>query len=235
MADRSVRSRVTALLVVLLAACASQVAPPPTQQARRPADFPDGFYRQLAAQGKPVFAADSAASLVTIEVRRSGSLAQFGHDHVIASREVSGYIAPDEQHADLFLPLEGLVVDEPALRAQAGLDTQPSADDIAGTRRNMVDKVLETGRYPFAQVTIRPADAETSPSALRVSVTLHGTTQIVESDLKLDTSRDTMEVTGAFAIEQSKFGIVPFSILGGAIAVQDRVAISFRLHAVRMR
>jgi hypothetical protein len=43
-----------------------------------------------------------------------------------------------------------------------------------------------------------------------------------------------MDVTGTFAIEQSKFGIAPFSILGGAIAVQDRVSISFRLRALRM-
>jgi hypothetical protein len=59
-------------------------------------------------------------------------------------------------------------------------------------------------------------------------------TRIVEPDLRFETSPDTMEVTGAFAIAQSEFGIVPFAILGGAIAVQDRMSISFRLRAVRV-
>ena len=234
MADRRITCGIVALLVVLLAACASQVAAPPPQEARGPADFPDGSYRQLVAQRKPVFQVDSVASLVTVEVRRSGSLAQFGHDHVIASRDVSGYIAPDEQRADLFLPLDALVVDEPALRVQSGLVSQPSADDIAGTRRNMLEKVLETGQYPFVQVAIRASDTGTSARALRVSVTLHGMTRIVEPDLRFETSPDTMEVTGAFPIAQSEFGIVPFAILGGAIAVQDRISISFRLRAVRV-
>jgi hypothetical protein len=233
LADRRFTRSIVALLVVLLAACATQVAPPP-QETRRPADFPEALYRQLAAQGKPVFQVDSAASHATIEVRRSGSLAQFGHDHVIASHDVAGYVAPDERRADLFVSLDTLAVDEPALRAQAGFDTQPSADDIAGTRRNMLEKVLESGQYPFVQIAIRGADAAASPPALQVSVTLHGTTRIVEPELRLETSSDSMDVTGTFAIEQSKFGIVPFSILGGAIAVQDRVIISFRLHALRV-
>jgi len=234
LADRRFTRSIVAILVVLLAACASQVAPPPLREAGKPADFPDAFYRQQVAQGKPVYQVDPAASLVTIAVRRSGSLAQFGHDHMIASHDVSGNIAPDEQRADLFLPLDTLIVDEPALRAQAGLDTQPSAEDITGTQRNMQDKVLETGRYPYVQIAITGSDAGASPPALRTTVTLHGVTQIVEPDLKIDTKPDTMDVTGTFAIEQSKFGIAPFLILGGAIAVQDRVGISFRLHALRM-
>jgi hypothetical protein len=40
--------------------------------------------------------------------------------------------------------------------------------------------------------------------------------------------------TGTLAIEQSEFGITPFSILGGAIAVKDRVDIAFRIVATRM-
>ena len=57
--------------------------------------------------------------------------------------------------ADLYVPLDTLVVDEPALRAEAGFDTQPSAADIAGTRRNMLEKVLEADRYPFALIAVK--------------------------------------------------------------------------------
>ena len=44
-----------------------------------------------------------------------------------------------------------------------------------------------------------------------------------------------MTATGSLAIDQSQFGIVPFSILGGAIAVQDRVNITFQIVASRVR
>jgi len=40
-----------------------------------------------------------------------------------------------------------------------------------------------------------------------------------------------MSITGMLGLNQSDFGIVPFSILGGAIQVQDRISLRFRIHA----
>jgi hypothetical protein len=40
-------------------------------------------------------------------------------------------------------------------------------------------------------------------------------------------------VAGAFTLKQTDFGIVPLSLFGGAIEVQDAVDIRFRLRAVR--
>ena len=168
----------------LLAACATRVAAPPTVPAGAPAEFPAAYYQGILARGAPVFRIDPARSLVVIVVRRGGSLTQFGHDHVIASHDVAGYIAPDEGRADLYVPLDALVVDEPALRSEIGLDTQPSPDDIAGTRRNMLEKVLETDRYPYATIAVsdRPASGGSQP--LRVAIGLHGTTRTVEAPVQ---------------------------------------------------
>jgi hypothetical protein len=47
---------------------------------------------------------------------------------------VQGLIAPGDGRADLVVPLAELSVDEPALRAEGGLDTQPSEADIAATQ-----------------------------------------------------------------------------------------------------
>src|SRR5947208_14526955 len=106
-----------------LAGCAPRLPEPAQGPAAPPADFPEGYYREAAAQGKPVFRVDSRESLVVIEVRRSGSLARLGHDHVVASHEVGGYVAPDEGRADLYVALARLAVDEAALRPEAGFDT----------------------------------------------------------------------------------------------------------------
>lgn len=203
--------------------------------ARGLADFPSGYYLSLVEQGRPVLRIDPDRSLVVIEVRRAGSLAQLGHDHVVASHAVAGYIAPDQGRADLYTALDTLVVDEPALRDAAGFGPHPSPADVAATRRNMLEKVLESDRHPFVRIAVNGAAAGQRAQRLRVAVTLHGSTQYVDAQFKVQAAAEEAEVTGSFAIDQSQFGIVPFSVLGGAIAVQDRLDVKFRLRAVPVR
>lgn len=235
MAERRIALWVAAAFTALLAACATKVAAPPEAAARRPAEFPDAYYQGMLAQGAPVFRVDPDRSLVLIVVRRGGSFSQFGHDHVVASHDVVGYIAPDEGRADLYVPLDALVVDEPDLRSEIGLDTQPSAEDIAGTRRNMLEKVLETDRYPYAMIAANSTVAGGSAQRLRVAVALHGVTRSVDAPVQYRRAGDEVTATGTLAIDQSQFGIVPFTVLGGAIAVQDRVNITFQIVASRVR
>ena len=231
MADPRNRLGGVAVFVAFLAACVPQVTAPPEIERRGPAEFPDAYYRGLQAQGRPVFRVDPLRSLVVIEVGRDGSLAQFGHDHVVASHDVSGYISQDDGRADLYVPLDALVVDEPALRAEAGFDTQPSPADIAGTRRNMLERVLDTDRYRYALIAVNAVGEGGSTRQIRAAITLHGTTQFVDSAATLEKTAEDVFVTGTIAIDQSGFGIAPFSILGGAIAVRDRVNITFRIRA----
>ena len=235
MVKSRIRTGFVVLLIGLLAACAARVDVPPPAETRLPAGFPDADYRQRLVQGQAVFRVDSGRSLVVIEVRRGGTLARFGHDHVVASRDVAGFVAPEAGRADLHVPLDALVVDDPGLRAQAGLDTVPSADDVVGTRRNMLEKVLQTGRYPDALIAVRDLGPGTGVRRLRAEVTLHGATVAVDVDARIDREADEIAVTGTLPLDQSWFGIVPFSILGGALAVQDRVIVRFRIRASRIR
>src|SRR5258708_19934014 len=92
------------LLSTILAGCAPLLREPAPAPAAPPADFPEPYYREALAQGKPVFRVDPAESLIVIEVRRSGSLARLGHDHVVASHEVGGYVPPDQGPPPLYLP-----------------------------------------------------------------------------------------------------------------------------------
>ena len=234
MAERRFALWAAAAVTALLAACATQVAAPPEATTRRPAEFPEADYQGMLARGEPVFRLDPVRSFAVIVVRRGGSLAQFGHDHVVASHDVAGYIAPDQGRADLYVPLDALVVDEPALRSEIGLDTQPSPADVAGTRGNMLQKVLETDRYPFALIAVKGA-AASSGQPLQVAVSLHGVTRSVDVPVQYRRAADEVTASGAFAIDQSQFGIVPFTVLGGAIAVQDRLNVTFQIVASRVR
>jgi len=195
-----------------------------------PQAFPTSVYERAAAQGEAVYRIDAANSLVVLTVRRGGSLARFGHDHVIASRSVQGYVAPAQGRADLYLPLAELTVDEPELRTEAGLDTQPSASDIEGTRANMLDKVLRVTEFPHALVQVRDVDAK-APSSGTVSITLLGTTRTSTIPLSLTMTRDSIRATGTMELKQSDFGIVPFSLFGGALQVKDEFELRFDVRA----
>jgi hypothetical protein len=220
---------VAAALAGILAACAQ--LPRVEAPSAPPAEFPEAYYLQALKQGKPVFRVESRESLVVIEVRRSGSLARLGHDHVVASREVVGYVAPDEGRADLYVALARMQVDEPALRAEAGLDTQPGESDVEGTRANMLEKVLEAEKFPFALVGVSGANARRGDVPLSVTITLHGSTRTLQVPARIDADADRMSVTGTFSFDQTDFGITPYSLLGGAIAVQNRVDLRFRIIA----
>ncbi len=228
---RFIRAGMAAAVAALLAACAPVATrEPPAREAALPPDFPVEYYRAAAARGERVLRIDTANSRVVIEVRREGSLAHLGHDHVVASRDVAGYVLADAGRADLAIPLAKLTVDEPELRTEAGLDTQPSAADIAGTRRNMLASVLDAERHPYAVIHVVRAEARSD--RLAVAITLHGVTQRFDVPARIEADAGGIVVSGRLSFDQSAFRIVPFSVLGGALAVRDRLDLRFRVRAV---
>ena len=222
-----VRAYFAVLLALLLASCTPQVttvAPAPV-----PAGFPDAHYRQAAARGSKVLRIDAVHSLVLIQVYRAGSLARLGHDHVVASHDVRGFVALDEGRTDLYLPLEGLVVDEPGLRAEAGFNTPVSPEVAESTRHNMLGRVLDPTRFPYA--LIHATGGTTDGSVLSVHITLHETTKHFQVPVHVETQAGGLVFSGRMAFRQSDFGLTPLSILGGALQVQDGMELRFRIVA----
>lgn len=215
-------------LAGLLAGCAPRISPQAEEvRLQAPADFPESYYREAEALGRKVLRVDPAHSLVVIDVRSGGALARLGHDHVVASHDVRGYVDVASGRADLYVPLDRLAVDEPMLRSEAGFTTQPSKEAVEGTRRNMLEKVLESGRYPFALVRVtRSTDDRTK---LIVVIKLHGTMHAYEIPAQIETLPGGIGISGQMVFHQTDFGIVPFSVLGGALQVQDRLDLRFRI------
>jgi polyisoprenoid-binding protein YceI len=228
------RSRFAALaaLALLAAGCAELFRVEAPQAP--PSEFPEGYYQDALKAGKAVYRVDPRDSLVAIEVRRGGSLARLGHDHVVASHDVTGYVAPAEGRADLYVALAKLAVDEPELRRQAGFDTQPTESDIEGTRSNMLGHVLEADKHPFAVIAVRDADVKQKKATLAVSITLHGRTREFKVPSEIEAGDQAIAVSGKLEFNQTDFGITPYALLGGAIAVKDGLALRFRIHAKRV-
>lgn len=183
----------------------------------------------MKRKGGKILRVDSSHSLVTIKVRRAGLLSRLGHDHIIASRDVTGYVSPSRGVADLYVPLDTLIVDDPGLRNAAGFDTQPSQQDIEGTRRNMLTKTLDAKHFPYALIHVARADA--AQPALQVTITLHGMTRNFEVPAQFESVPDGISVSGKLSFKQSDFGITPLSVFGGALRVQDGIDLQFHILA----
>jgi hypothetical protein len=222
-----------AIIAGLIAGCAPPLPRLTEPAGQGPANFPAQLYQEAIARGESIYRIDPARSLVVIEVRRAGSLARLGHDHVVASHDVQGYVAPEKGRSDLYVALDRLVVDEPALRAEAGFDTQPSEADIAGTQRNMLTRVLEVGRYPFALVTVSDVVPGADDAVVTVAITLHGIMHTTRIPVRIETANDEIAVNGRVVLEQTNFGIAPLSILGGAIQVEDEINLRLWIRARR--
>jgi polyisoprenoid-binding protein YceI len=121
-------------------------------------------------------------------------------------------------------------VDEPELRAQAKFDTQPSASAIAGTRENMLGK-FNAVEHPYALISVASVDTDASGTLLNAAITLNGITRPVRVPAKIERAGDQLAVTGQVELEQTAFGITPFTILGGALQVQDQVTVRFAIRA----
>jgi hypothetical protein len=216
----------------LLAAGCAQVPPAPPPEAK-PAGAPElqeAYYRDAAARSAKVYRIEPGVSLVVARVYRGGRLAKLGHDHVVSSREPRGFVDADNGRCDLYVAVESLAVDDPAQRAAAGFESTPSESDVAGTRSNMLEKVLEAERFPFVVLRVRAVEQ----GVLQAELSVHGVTRPLRIPAKVDSGAERVEVSGSFAINQSDFGIEPFSVLGGALAVQDRVDLSFAIRAARL-
>ncbi len=195
-----------------------------------------------APAGRIAYPVATDASEVRIYVYRSGPLAALGHNHVVAARQVTGWLALRREgdlaggQAELCVPLAALRVDEPALRATAGAGfaSQPDAAAVAGTTRNMLGaEVLDAAQYPDARLALRAVGVAGETVALRARITLHGVTRELPVTARLHPLPGGWEARGSFMLRQSDFGITPFSALGGALQVQDEVRVDYRVVARR--
>ncbi len=220
----------TIAFTCLVAACAVQVVRPPVIGDQLPDGFPAAYYLQLSQRGGEVLRIDPAQSLLVIEVRRAGSLANLGHDHVVASHDMQGYVAPSEGRADFYIRLDQLVVDEPQLRAEAAFDTQPSESAIAGTRENML-RQFNAETHPYAVVTVERVVVGATGTELDIALALNGVSRALRVPAKIERTPGQIGVTGRVTLAQTAFGITPFSILGGGLQVQDQVDVRIAIRA----
>lgn len=225
---------VLVLLALSLAACRPTAQRPEVLPGQSPAPLP----------GSVLFTLDDEGSRVRLRVYRDGPMAALGHNHVLTVHGISGWLQlhgePTRSRVFLQFPVARIDVDDPALREAAGEEFSApiTPGGRAGTQRNMLgEQVLDAAHH--ASVTMRSTDIIRPPGAgagtlrLTMQVTLRGRDASVEVPVSWQRQGDRLTVQGEFSLLQSQFGIVPFSVMMGALRVHDRIDIDFDLVARR--
>jgi polyisoprenoid-binding protein YceI len=237
---------VTALFLALLCGC-------PHPQRVAPA-APEAVPPAVPVPGAPGMPAPHLgtphdilpqASLLTLLVYRGGALASAGHNHVIASHDLSGTIYVSQPIAqssfEVHVPVASLTVDEAALREQQpAAEFPPDVSDSAkaGTRRNMLgEALLDAEQHP--EIVLRSLQLEATPGAADSGSVMAQVQSSVRGQLRSFTvpvryrlgANGMVEASGEFPLRQTDLGLTPFSAMLGALQVQDEMRVSFHIVA----
>jgi polyisoprenoid-binding protein YceI len=173
-------------------------------------------------------------SLLTVLVFRGGALAKAGHNHVIASHALNGmaWVPADPQRAsfEVHVPVNDFTIDEPQLRALEGKEFSAEVPDSAreGTKKNMLSEpMLDAAR--FAEMVLRSTRLENGSEGIlaTVSVSIRGQTRDVNVPIRHEVQGNEVRAQGQFALKQTDLGLTPFSLLGGALRVEDEMTVKF--------
>jgi hypothetical protein len=159
-----------------------------------------------------------------ILVYRGGSAARLGHNHVL--RAAGLRVEWAAAGPVLSFRLDALDIDPPALRAALGPAFSSAVDDEAraGTRANLL-KALDAAAHPAVVVRTLQQLGEGGRRTVEAEISLHGVTRRQWFVAEVQGRR----ARGELVIRQSDFGIQPFTVLGGLLAVQDALVVQFEL------
>jgi hypothetical protein len=242
---RARRSLLALLLAAILAACAgtggAPVEQPPAAAEGAPAapeGFPSARYESVRERDGRVYRIANEESQIDVYVYRGGRLARLGHNHIVTSRALNGFVLdakdPSRSQLDFYFPVDSLSVDEPELRAAAGdaFASQPSEGDIAGTRRNLLgERMLNAEQFPFILVSGQWRGGTESAPELGLTITVRGIAHEKSATAQIERDGDILRASGEVRLSHAELGLEPFTVLGGAIAVEDGFDVRYRIVA----
>ena len=230
------------LAAVLVGACS---APPPrggisSATPGQPASSPTGPAAPAPRAGAALYRIDPQASEIRVLVYRAGALANLGHNHVLLLHPDQGWIESTASVAAssfyLQFPLERVIVDDATLRGQEGADFPGEIPEDAklGTARNMLGEgLLDAAHHPLLIIRSAAIAAHGDGLTAFVHVNVAGHESNLSATFTRKESGSDMVASGQLNLRQSELGLKPFSIMLGALQVQDQMVVKFRIVAKR--
>jgi hypothetical protein len=224
-----------AVLILSLGACAAPRPRPSAPPAPAPAPNQAGAALQALPPPGP-YQIDPSSSELRVLVYRAGPLANLGHNHVMVSRAVTGLVQVGSSVSTssfaIEVPAESFVVDDIEARREEGSDFPGDIPEDAksGTRRNMLSPaVLNAAEFP--KIIVTGAALSGTPDAFIASLTVNiaGHETSISAPCSLHGDSHTLTAAGAMELRQTAIGITPYSLLHGALQVQDAMQVKFRI------
>jgi hypothetical protein len=217
-------------LFLLLAACAAPTRRPAPPPPPRPLE-------SMPAAG--VYRVDPQRSELRVLVYRAGPLANFGHNHVMVNRALSGSlrVGPSLETSGfvLSIPVAQFIVDDPVARREEGDEFGGEVSEGAreGTLRNMLSApLLNAESYP--SIEIRSEQLQEIQGSLNaiMALSIAGRDVSIAAPFAIDAAPGGIGATASFEVRQTELGLSPMSLLGGALQVRDAIQIKLMLSAV---
>jgi hypothetical protein len=217
-------------LVLLVAACAST----PTPQRLTP---PSPTLQTTPPQG--VYRIDPEQSEMRVLVYRAGPLANFGHNHVLVNRELSGTATIgstlESSSFILSVPVARFTVDEARVRAEEGEDFTEEVPDSArmGTLHNMLaPTLLNADMHPTLDIRSEQVMETNGQLNAIMALQVAGHDASIEAPFVMSPAPTGFSVTAEFVVRQTELGLTPLSLMAGALQVRDSMHIKLKLRLV---
>jgi polyisoprenoid-binding protein YceI len=186
----------------------------------------------LAGQQKPAYSIDSAQSKMEIHVSKEGAFKAFGHDHLIAAKEVSGQVQFDPQQLDqssvrIKIPTKSITVIDPG-------ESEKDRKEVQATMEG--EKVLDVAKFPeitFTSTGVSSAKKSREGWELTLAgqLNLHGVKKPATFPLRVTANADELHADGELSVLQTDYGITPVKVGGGTVKVKDKLRITFNILA----
>ena len=189
----------------------------------------------ICAQQKATYSIDPAQSKMEIHVSKEGAFKAFGHDHLVAAKQVSGQTEfnpqqPDQSSVRLKIPTRSITVIDPG-------ESEKDRKEVQATMEG--EKVLDVAKFPEITFTSTGVSgAKKTPQGWELTLAgqldLHGVKKPVTFPLRVTANANDLHAEGELSVLQTDYGITPIKAAGG-IKVKDKLRITFNILAAKDR
>ena len=190
----------------------------------------------VGAQNIRSYSIDPRQSKVEIHVGKQGAFSAFGHDHLVAAKQVSGDAKfneqkPDQSSVRLKIPTKSITVIDPG-------ESEKDRKEVQATMEG--EKVLDIAKFPeitFTSTSVSHAKKIPDGWELTLSgkLNLHGVEKPVTFPLRITANANEVHGKGELSVLQTDYGITPVKAGGGTVKVKDELKITFTIVAAKDR
>ena len=182
---------------------------------------------------------DDKRSWIRVLVYRAGLMSVFGHNHVIASTNITGTVQRGAKVGDtaveMSFPVRSLLVDAQAFRDREGKDfsARVSEKDIHGTQQNMLGhKVLDAENHAVISIRSTEVSGELDSLIVTADVSIAGKVKSITFPASAIWADDVITIAGTTTVSHDDLGLKPFSAAFGTLKVHKNLTIRFEITAV---